>query len=522
MTPAKLPVLLFAAGIVASMAMIWLPGYYLTGDGPCHVYNAQILHDLVAGRNTEFYSRYYEILWQPNPNWFTTMVLALLMFVVNGVVAEKIFLTLYVLVYVGGFYVLLKKVSGKVSWLLLAVFLFVFTHALTKGFYNFSFSIAFYFWTVWAWLQYLEERRLKTGLLFFLFLFLVFFTHLLSFGITMVSCAAITVSGGIALKNKKGMVAAILQLLLLAAPFVAIMLWFANKEGGLQLQFSPHPYRMIELAQFKHGVNFDHNELLWTTIAGSTILLLFVLVVIKFRGLRQVHRYDGLLYTWIFVMLVYLFFPEDIIGRAMDMSVRTQLFVMVLTVLIIAYRLRSEKILGAGAFVLFGCFIVLSGLRFGSIGRISGTEKELLSVGKYLKPNTVLLPLCFNVEGADETGKPLADWNASFRHGAQYLATAKPLIVLDNYEANTGYFPIKWKEGISPYQHFGPLEDLPPYGNIAVYKQKSGVDIDYILMWCYDSAALQNENFRRFYGEISSGYNIIYTSPTGRVILYGK
>ena len=43
---------LLLAGYAICLLQIWLPGYYLTGDGPCHLYNAQILHDLWAGKKT--------------------------------------------------------------------------------------------------------------------------------------------------------------------------------------------------------------------------------------------------------------------------------------------------------------------------------------------------------------------------------------------------------------------------------------------------------------------------------------
>ena len=157
---------LLLTGFILCLLQIWLPAFYLTGDGPSHVYNAQILHDLWCNKNTAFYAHYYQLVYQPNPNWLSTIVLALLMFVVNGIVAEKIYLTLYVLLYTRGFYLLLKKISGSNSYWPLVIFLFVFTHVLAKGFYNFSFSIAFYFWVVWSWIRFLDRRNIGNALLF--------------------------------------------------------------------------------------------------------------------------------------------------------------------------------------------------------------------------------------------------------------------------------------------------------------------------------------------------------------------
>ncbi len=38
--------LLLIVGLALCMLQLWLPAYYLTGDGPCHVYNAQVVHDI--------------------------------------------------------------------------------------------------------------------------------------------------------------------------------------------------------------------------------------------------------------------------------------------------------------------------------------------------------------------------------------------------------------------------------------------------------------------------------------------
>src|ERR1700757_1345092 len=104
--------LLLAAGFAICLLYIWAPGYFLTGDGPCHVYNARVVHDFWTNRDVAFYSRFYKLVYEPNPNWLATFLMAALMFLVNGIVAEKIFLTAYILLYAAGFYLLIRKLSG--------------------------------------------------------------------------------------------------------------------------------------------------------------------------------------------------------------------------------------------------------------------------------------------------------------------------------------------------------------------------------------------------------------------------
>jgi hypothetical protein len=99
------------------------------------------------------------------------------------------------------------------------------------------------------------------------------------------------------------------------------------------------------------------------------------------------------------------------------------------------------------------------------------------------------------------------------------------LVILDNYEANMGYFPLRWTGNTNPYIHLGKDEGIegdPPSADIEAYRKTTGVTIDYITFWCFDSSALQNEHFNALYAQIKSGYHLVYTSPTRRTILFEK
>lgn len=524
--------LLLIAGLALCLASVWAPTYFLTGDGPCHLYNARILHDFWSNKDTAFYSRFYNVVYQPNPNWFSTFAMALLLFIVNGIIAEKLFLTFYIIFYLSGFCLLLKKVSNNNFWWLLVIFSFVFTHALTKGFYNFSFGIAIYFWVVSSWLRYLDNRNIARAFLFFIFIFLAFFAHLLAFVFAVFTCVALIgsysiVAGAEGNKHdgRRFFLKNLVALILFIVPFLAIMAWFTNKEGGMQLSFRPHFYRVVELAQFKHIVNFNHYELTWTTIIGCTLLLLFVLCFVRLNGLLKVNKFDGFLWALLFVGAIYLCFPDNILGRQMDMSLRTQVFAHILVAIVIAYKMPLEKLKMAGAMVLFVCFIVLSGLRFSTQRSASDAESELLTAGKYIKPYSVVLPLNFSPGGSDKNGKEIADWNASFRHATQYLGAEKPLIILDNYEANAGYFPIQWVSGINPYHYLSAgngIEGIPPFARIDQYKQQAGVVVDYIIMSGYNASFLVDANFKTLYAEVTAMYHIVYASQSGQIIVYKK
>jgi hypothetical protein len=450
---------------------------------------------------------------------------------VNGVIAEKIFLTLYVLLFIGGFYLLVKKISNGHPYWPLVIFIFVFNYPLFKGFYNFSFSIAFYLWMVWSWLRFLEKGSVSKAMLFFLFVTLAFFTHLLAFVFGAITCAALvlsyaaaTDSGTAKQKTTHYFLKYCGSLALLMSPFLALMYWFTKKEGGMQIGLRHHFYRLAELIKFKYIVDITHQEESIAAIAGIILLIIFCASLIRFRKHSSINKYDGFLVSLLFAGFVYLFFPEDFLGRSILISMRVQLYIFIIIVCCISYMLPFNKMKNSGGIILFACFIVLSIVRIPCQLLASEGVSEYVSCAGYIRPHSVLLPLDFSQEGKDKNGKIIADRNWLFCHTSGYLGLEKPLIDLDNYEANIGYFPISWNDGVNPYIHLDKngMGSYPRYAAINEYKKNAGVTIDYIVMWCYDPSYLQNEYFSKMYTEINALYHLVYTSQTGRILLFEK
>jgi hypothetical protein len=105
------------------------------------------------------------------------------------------------------------------------------------------------------------------------------------------------------------------------------------------------------------------------------------------------------------------------------------------------------------------------------------------------------------------------------------MAATKPLVILDNYEANMGYFPIRWKEEVNPYNHLSKrngIEGIPPYAEIENYSKTTGVTIDNILLWCYDSSYNKDADFAVLYEEIMHNYHRVYSDQYGNTLLYER
>ena len=527
----KLINILMVAGIAVCLLQIWLPQYYLTGDGPCHVYNAKVLHDLWLNKDTTFYYRFYTIVYQPNPNWLSHILLAIPMSLVSGVVAEKLFLTFYALLYAGGLYLLLKKISGIPSYWLLLIFLFIFNHALAKGFYNFSLATAFYSWMAWSWLRFIDNKSPLNTFAFFAFSALIFFTQLLPFIFGWVTCFALIVTYTLAKEYRgihrpivffaKNMVA----LVILTAPFLALMQWFTAKEGGLRIQWEHNLFRIKELVAFKYLISASGKEFFFAAISGIAIISFFIAAVfLRFRNGFKVNKYDGFLLSLVFVFGVYLLFPEQFMGRVILMAMRVQLFVFLLLAVCAGYMLPVH-LKNAGGGILFACFLGISIAKLTYLMPASAGVADYLSGAKYIKPYSVILPLDFAPAGIGENGAPIAEKNYIFTHAAEYIGAGKPLIFLDNYEALAGYFPLLWTYKTNPYAHLSReegIEGLPPCADIEAYEKSSGEQIDYVIMWCYNPTFLNKGHYQYLAAQIAAHYHLINTSPSGRALLYER
>lgn len=513
------------SGALLCLLQIWLPDYYLTCDGPCHLYNASIVHELWRGNNTGFYNTFYQHTYTINPNSLTTYAMALLLFVAKGAVAEKLFLTAYAVIYLSGIWLLMRRMSGNnISLWLSAGFIFIFTYALSKGFYNFSLGVGFWLWMVWAWIRYLDKLRLWALLVYFVFSSQTFFTHLLPFVFGLITTGSLLVSYGLAgVTDKRRTLLNLVAWGAAATPFIIFTLLFTQKEGGLRLTLAPHPYRLLELIEFKYIINVVNTERPWALLAGAVIGTMVMVTIVRSISNFGWHKYDGFVAALVIIAFVYTFFPEDFLGRAIIISIRAQLFVMLLATLVIGYRMKDGALKNAGGILLFASFVVLSVVRIKCRQDAAMALKGILDAGKMIPDRSIIFPIDRASGGVSADGNIIADRNAIFHHATHYIACGRPVIMVDNYEANTGYFPISWRTEANPYIHLsvnGGFENDPPTGDILNYEHVSEQKIGYVLV--RNSLPPADGPSAELRKQIDLNYEVIFTDAGHQTILLAQ
>ncbi|MDW8346105.1 MAG: hypothetical protein RML94_04030 [Bacteroidia bacterium] len=158
--------------------------------------------------------------------------------------------------------------------------------------------------------------------------------------------------------------------------------------------------------------------------------------------------------------------------------------------------------------------------------KASDVADEVVSCNPYIKPCSTVLTLNYDFHGRTVDDHKIADKVYLFIHVGCYLGQYKPLVLSDNYETNTWYFPLisKWQtEMYSNTEKEGVKSDHnPPRADILNYKNRTGQELDYVLLLFPFNKMDTHEYTQEIKYQLSKAYMMVYTSKSGRVVLYEK
>ncbi|HYS54901.1 MAG TPA: hypothetical protein VER58_14180 [Thermoanaerobaculia bacterium] len=430
---------------------IWSVAHLPTADGPSHVYNSWILRELIAG-NSGPISRYFEIDWRPHPNWIGHALLALLMTIAPPVMAEKIFFSAIVLL----FFASLWLYSGKSPYAFFA-FPFAYHQFLQTGFYNFSVSIALYFLILGMWWKRRDSPNVKNIALMALLLIVCYFSHPMS---TLLAIGSIGLLWLLALRGRKA------AHLLAFVPLIPLLGWFAwQRKPEAALNSAAFGKRLAALVRIDSLFTFDFRQFQLGYAMFGLLVVLSILTAIRERR-RDVDAF--VVITLVFI-IIYFFAPDDIAG-GMAVAQRMSLFIYLLLLPWFTPSLTKP--------LRIGLIALLSVLAIGNLLYLTrhyrAADRYLTQFLRSLKPitpETTLLPLLFNREMPDMFISP-------YSHLVDYVAIERRLVDFDNYEAATGYFPIRFKPGIPSIPIYS-IEAGPAVLPIAPFAPRA----QYIFTW---------------------------------------
>lgn len=504
--------------------------YFLTGDGPCHVYNSKVLLDITLNKSVDFYKEFYFINPNTDPNWLSHLILAFLQMFLPGWLSDKIFVIGYIVAFCFSFRALLQVVAPPSSFLAILIIPFAVHHTFQMGFYNYSLSFVFCFLLIRHWLVRHRWGKVNFGVVFFMLSLLLYFSHPIGYLFAGLIIGALVLFNFLTdasnLKNfGKCLFQPWLWLFIGFGPTLILFLNYISRKGlGVVPSTDSFNYLQQRFFELTSLVALSDTENMWTTCISVLVWALFGFGLVNKLKNRVLRENDAFLFVGLAAVGLYFFQPAGIAGAGV-LSVRMQFIPYLFIILWMStgtFSNRIKWIVLTMGFIFGTCLVVV---RFPVYSLASDAVEECMSAEPYLESESVILPLSFSHNGCTESDGLIANRIWLFMHAMDYLGTAKPLVLLGNYEGNTGYFPLVWEANVNPFKHLSQesgIEAQPPCLDISNYEDFIERKIDYVITWCEASPLQRDDCNYDAGGQIGDLFNLIHESEGGRVRVYKR
>ncbi|UKN01059.1 hypothetical protein K6119_15115 [Paracrocinitomix mangrovi] len=517
---------LFYLTLIGLVIPIWQSKFFVTNDGPCHLYNSAVLKDLFLGNHTEFYANYYTLNPELEPNWFTHAAYTFLQLIFPPFLAEKILMSAYLFGFVFSLKQLLHTIGkDKAYWLLMLGMPLLYQKIFLMGFFNCAFSYIFFMMVLNYYLKRKDKLKFGHGLLIMLLLVITYFTHPMGLFLSIACIGAIFLYEFFSddFRSKKALLAKgkkSLILLLAILPSVILMLSYMLRSNQPSQELATSTKVLFhQLIEGNFLFNFNNSEKLIAAIFAATFGLAFF-TAIYFKYKKRSFKM-GDVFGILFLLLVLLYFnlPGYVAGGAFFVE-RLQFIIFFILLFWLASIEIPLKLRFSYAALACAANLVLMCIRIPTTHKMSKAAEEVLEAAPFIKDESTLLPLSYNHSGCTTDGELIADHFWVFMHIGDYIGTEKAVVTLGNYEANTGYFPLNYKDEKNPFANLGNIEGQPPNPDLLEYPERTGGTIDYVLLFCYQDNMADIDDVARTFNVLNTHYEKIFTSSNDRAILY--
>jgi len=512
---------LFFILVMICLVPVWCLSQIPTNDGPAHLYNAYLLSGWWE-KSFPIDRTFFALNPAPVPNWFSTLTLALLMRIFSALTAERLLLTLYVILLPIAFRYTAHSFNCASRYTYLLGFGFVWNHLFCMGFFNFCFSLVWYLFLI----GFCARMPKRTGPVQVVVLMalsaLLYFSNGLSYYLAAATVGLLSIATLVAehgsFEWRKSLTP---QLgLLLAVP---LSIWFfclrvrsqttAPSYWGLKTIF-------WSITRFSILVSsFNPIDLKLAELFGMT-LLIAAATICYFRCHRKLVASDIFLLTAALQLILYVVLPEGALGGG---AINYRIFLFALATL--ALWIAIEPLNKTAIVLLSGvATITCIGFVARNLQRdvtISAALDQYREVARYIKPHSSLLRLQFESYRYANTLDPGLRYDP-FLNASALVALDRNLVDLDNYETESRNFPVVYRRGFDPMtiiRKEGPGAHRP-LADLAQYEAMTGHTIDYVLLWDVQRWNAASPFAKIALDQLSRDYALIYCARDVPLKLY--
>ena len=522
--------------LVIHFLPVWIFTYFPTQDGASHIYNSYVLKEYHKHENYRL-REVYELRLTLFPNWTSHAFLALLMYVFPPIICEKILISICIgLLPLSLFYFLNSVQKGNAIFGLVG-FIFAYNYLLHMGFYNFVLSMSLFFFTLGYWWKRRNELTIANIGMLYALLIATYLTHYQSYATLMMALTFFSVflslyealrvtwgyreiSGGNekTLASKLKTFAAKLKptflflVTMLPAYFIMISYFLdrPRRAGGHKgfEWLSEYFFSMKSLVSFRD----EHiliGRVLLVVFAVAFVLTLIdrVLHVYRFSRLsesddsierlwtRIVRKRDLFLLLATILTVMYFRFPWVGYGGGW---INDRIHLYIFLVLLPFFSIGLHK------YIKYATAVIIIALSLWHLGYNVQTyyllnkdiDDAVSSIGM-LDKHTILTSRPEEWNGVSDSLGWKPKYVAPCGHTECLLAVKNGIAYLDNYEAHTDHFPVRFKE-----RHYS-AESAPGE------RWKTDFTPDHMILWRteYDEIEELEDDFELIH---SNNHNRLY------------
>ena len=470
--------------LVLHLLPVWGFKYFPTQDGLSHIYNSYVVKEYHKHENYRL-REVYELNATIFPNWTSHALLVALLYVFPPLVCEKIVLTLCIgLLPLSLFYFLNGVAKRNIVFGLLG-FMYAYNYLLHMGFYNFVLSMSLFFFTMGYWWRVKNKLRLTNVVVIYILLLVTYLTHYHSYALLVMSLTFFSLfSSGYAVlqgvwghretsqplmhRLRAGVVTLKPALTfvgsLIPAYFILFSYYFyLSNAHGTDSNHKGFEWLNDYFFSMKSLVAFRDDHILIGRMLLVFLAIVFVLTVInrirqcyQFRKseewketgerlwMRVVTQMDGFLIMSILITAMYYIAPWSGYSGGW---INDRFHLYIFLILIPFFVINPHRYINYG---VAGIIIILSLWHLGyNVHTYALLNRDIAhvhsSMGLYEK-DTILTSEPGEWNGFSDSLGFESKYVEPFGHTECLLAVEMGIAYLDNYEANTDHFPLRYKE----------------------------------------------------------------------------
>ena len=418
------------------------------------------------------------------PNWLGHLLLVLLHLFLPAYLAEKIFILGYFFGIAYSFRWLIKTIEPEANLSTFLIFPFTYSFLLILGFYNYSLSFIFLFLTLGYWYKHKNSLNLRKGIILSLLVTAVYFSHLFTFLLLGLSFVIFILWDLFFDKANHPLKETFRQQLyyltgIFSVPIILAIDFFLHTtaaENTIRQRYTVSELcqRLFEVRavicwSYAHEKQYTEGIGICLLVLIASLLVFYFFSIIRSK-IRFKEKNSALKAVWLFlsiVLLIFLFIIPNGLSPGM-FSDRLEILFFLFLVIWISIQKIPSVIMAVPVVTMLVLHFILVFFYQRQIEFQNSESKEWEQIGRDIGENRTVLSVSNSKNWIDG-------------HYSCYMGVDKPLIILNDYEAELKWFPLIWNTDSVPDFYLG---DLPQDGFCYwwYHNPKNSIEkIDYVV-----------------------------------------